>query len=145
MALNLVLHDCGDIAQKLRAAAADKTPDFGPIAAELAGLEADTRQSWAGYEGEAELAGLSGFQFREFFTILLPFYERVGVPGAAEHLILVRDDEAKRKAVERLAELYRDERIMQLIPVELRTPRYTKMPQHMGRVERLLRKLRQEA
>ena len=33
--------------------------------------------------------------------------------------MLVRDDEAKRKAVERLAELYRDERILQLIPVEL--------------------------
>ena len=33
--------------------------------------------------------------------------------------MLVRDDEAKRNAVERLAELYRDERIMQLIPVEL--------------------------
>jgi hypothetical protein len=78
-----------------------------------------TRQSWPGYVEEAELAGLSGLQFREFFTILLPFYERVGVPGAAQHLMLVRDDEAKRKAVERLAELYRDERVMQLIPVEL--------------------------
>jgi hypothetical protein len=37
----------------------------------------------------------------------------------AEHLMIVRDDEAKRKAVERLAKLYRDERILQLIPVEL--------------------------
>ena len=118
-ALNLRLHDYAELAQKLTDAAAARTTDFSGMEAELAELEEDTRQSWAGYEGEAELAGLSGLQFREFFTILLPFYERVGVPGAAEHLILVRDDEAKRKAIERLAELYRDERIMQLIPVEL--------------------------
>jgi hypothetical protein len=118
-ALNLRLHDYAALAQKLTDAAAATTADFGGMEAELAELEEDTRQSWAGYEGEAELAGLSGLQFREFFTILLPFYERVGVPGAAEHLMLVRDDEAKRKAIGRLAELYRDERIMQLIPVEL--------------------------
>lgn len=118
-ALNLTVHGYGELAQKLTAAAAARTADVGSIAAELAQLEEDTRQSWAGYEGEAELVGLSGLQFREFFTILLRFYERVGVPGAAEHLMLVRDDEAKRNAVERLAELYRDERIMRLIPVEL--------------------------
>jgi hypothetical protein len=118
-ALNLTLHDYGELAQKLTDAAAARTADFGSIAAELAEREEDTRQSWAGFEGEAELVGLSGFQFREFFTILLPFYQRVGVPGAAEHLMLVRDDEARRSAVERLAELYGDERIIRLIPVEL--------------------------
>jgi hypothetical protein len=119
VALNLTLHDYRELAQKLTDAAAARTADLDGIAAELAGLEEDTRQSWAGHEGEAELAGLSGLQFREFFTILLPFYERVGVPGAVEHLMLVRDDEARRNAVERLAELYRDEQIMRLIPVEL--------------------------
>ena len=118
-ALNLILHGYGELAQRLTVAAAARTADFSSIAAELAALEEDTRQSWVGYEGEVELVGLSGLQFREFFTILLPFYERVGVSGAAEHLMLVYDDEAKRNAVERLAELYRDERIMALIPVEL--------------------------
>ena len=117
--LNLILHDYGELAQKLTDAAAARTADFGSIMAELAELEEDTREPWPGYEGETELVGLSGLQFREFFTILLPFYARVGVPGAAEYLMLVRDDEAKRNAVERLAELYVDERIMQLIPVEL--------------------------
>jgi hypothetical protein len=119
VALNLTLHGYRELAQKLTDAAAARTADLDGIAAELAGLEEDTRQSWAGHEGEAELAGLSGLQFREFFTILLPFYERVGVPGAVEHLMLVRDDEARRNAVERLAALYRDEQIMRLIPVEL--------------------------
>jgi hypothetical protein len=119
VALNLTLHGYDELAQKLTDAAAARTADFGSIAAELAELEEGTRQSWVGYEGEAELAGLSGLQFREFFTMLLPFYERVGVPGAAEHLMLVRGHEARRNAVERLAELYRDEQIMRLIPVEL--------------------------
>ena len=119
VALNLILHDYADLAQKLTDAAAAKMVETGAVAAELADLEVRTRQTWPGFEQEVEVAGLSGLQFREFFRILLPFYERVGVPGAAEHLMLVHDDEAKRKAVGRLAELYRDERILQLIPVEL--------------------------
>ena len=118
-ALNLRLHDYAELAQKLTDAAAARTADFSGMEAELAELEEDTRQSWAGYEGEAELAGLSGLQFREFFTILLPFYASVDVPGAAEHLVMIRDDDAKREAIRRLSELYRDERIMQLIPIEL--------------------------
>ena len=118
-ALNLILHDYADLAQKLTDAGAASTAEVGAIAAELADLEVRTRQTWPGFGKEVEVAGLSGLQFREFFTILLPYYVRIGVPGAAEHLMLVRDDEAKRKAVERLAELYRDERILQLIPVEL--------------------------
>lgn len=118
-ALNLRLHDYAELAQKLTDAAAARTADFSGMEAELAELEEDTRQSWAGYEGEAELAGLSGLQFREFFTILLPFYASVDVPGAAEHLVMIRDDDAKREAIRRLSELYHDERIMPLIPIEL--------------------------
>ena len=117
-AQNLILHDYADLAHRLTGAAA-RTADLASVAAEPADLEERTRPTWPGFEGEAELAGLSGLQFREFFTILLPSYARVGVRGAAETLMLMRDDEAKRKAADRLAELYRDERIMQLIPVEL--------------------------
>ena len=55
-ALNLTLHDYGELAQKLTDAAVGRTADLGGIAAELAELEEYTRQSWAGYEGEAELS-----------------------------------------------------------------------------------------
>jgi hypothetical protein len=117
--LNLTLHDLDDIAQLLRNAATVRTADFDAIVAELGRLEEQTRQTWPGYEGDAELDGLSGLQFREFYAILLPFYETIGVPGAAEQLALIGEDETKRAAVNRLSQLYRDERIMRSIPMEL--------------------------
>ena len=119
VALNLILHDLDDIAQLLRDAATVRTADFDAIVAELGRIEARTRQTWPGYEGDAELDGLSGLQFREFYAILLPFYETIGVPGAAEELALIGEDETKRAAVYRLSQLYRDERIMRSIPIEL--------------------------
>jgi hypothetical protein len=119
VALNLILHDLADIAQQLRDAAGARTADFGSIAAELSRFEEQARQTWPGYEGYAELEGLSGLQFREFYAILLPFYETIGVPGAAEELVLIGEDETKRAAVDRLSQLYRDERVMRSIPVEL--------------------------
>jgi hypothetical protein len=119
VALNLVLHDCADMAQKLKDAAAARTADFGTIVSPLGRLEEQTRQKWPGYEAEAELYGLSGLQFREFYAILLPFYASVGVPGAAEHLALLDEDETKRAAVARLSQLYRNERVMKSIPIEL--------------------------
>jgi hypothetical protein len=119
VALNLILHDLADVAQQLTAAAAARTADFGAIATELGTLEEQTRQMWPGYEGDAELKGLSGLQFREFYAILLPFYQAIGVPGAAEALALIGKDMSKREAVVRLSELYRDERIMRSIPIEL--------------------------
>jgi hypothetical protein len=119
VALNLILHDLADIAQRLRDIAAAHTADFGAIAGELRRLEEQTRQTWLGFEGDTELMGLSGLQFREFYAILLPFYARVGVPGAAEQLVLIDEDETKRVAAGRLSRLYRDERVMRPILVEL--------------------------
>jgi hypothetical protein len=119
VALNLILHDLADVAEQLTAAAAARAADFGAITAVLGRLEEQTRQMWPGYEGDAELEGLSGLQFREFYAILLPFYEAIGVPGAAEALALTGEDTSKREAVLRLSQLYRDERIMRSIPIEL--------------------------
>jgi hypothetical protein len=63
--------------------------------------------------------GLSGLQYREFFSLLLPYYESVGVTGAADHLRIIREDENARRAVARLNELYRDESVMESILLEL--------------------------
>jgi hypothetical protein len=119
VAQNLILHGYPDIAGRLAEAGAARAVDLAAIAAELGALEERTRQSWAAYEGDVEVVGLSGFQFREFFRTLLPCYQSVGVPGAAEHLRLMHDDEAKRVAADRLSVLYDDERVMESIPIEL--------------------------
>ena len=120
VALNLVLHDYADLAQKLREAAAARGPvNFGAIAAELRGLVEHTRQTWPGFDRDIELKGLSGFQFREFYSVLLPFYANIGVPDAAEHLVLLQEDQIKMTAVTRLSELYHDERVMESIGSEL--------------------------
>jgi hypothetical protein len=118
-ALNLRLHDHADIAAKLANASDQRMAGIGDIAAEIATLEERTRQTWLGFDGEVKVQGLSGLQYREFYSILLPFYARVAVPGAAEHLALVNADEIKHAAVIRLSELYHDERLMEQIPVEL--------------------------
>lgn len=119
LALNLVLHDSADLAQRLRDAATAKTADFNAIGAELDRLKEQTRKTWPGFEGDTELYGLSGFQFREFYTTILPCYAEFGVPGAAEHLMLIEEDETKRAALARLSQLYHNERVMESIPVEL--------------------------
>jgi hypothetical protein len=118
-ALNLRLHDHADIASKLINASDQRMAGIGDIADEISSLEERTRQTWPGFDGEVEVQGFSGLQYREFYSILLPFYARVGVPGAREHLALVDADETKRAAALRLSELYHDERLMELIPVEL--------------------------
>jgi hypothetical protein len=119
VAQNLILHDYPEIARKLTEAGGARAADLGAIAAELGDLEERTRQTWPASEGDAEVVGLSGFQFREFFRTLLPCYQSVGVAGAVEHLMLVRDDVAKRAAADRLSVLYNDENVMESVPIEL--------------------------
>ena len=63
--------------------------------------------------------GLSGLQYREFFSLLLPYYAAVGVPGAADHLRRIDDEEEMQQAVARLGELYHDEGVMESISLEL--------------------------
>jgi hypothetical protein len=127
VAQNLILHGHLDIAAALAGAATARNVDLRAVVAQLRPLEERTRTTWPTYDptraptyvGETEVVGLSGFQFREFFGTLLPFYESVGVPGAARQLALIRNDEAKRAAADRLSELYGHERLMESIPIEL--------------------------
>lgn len=119
MTQNLILHGYPGIASQLAGAATARNVDLQAIAAELRPLEERTRTIWPTYEGETEVVGLSGFQFREFFQTLLPVYGSVGVPGAAQQLTLIQNDQAKQAAVNRLSELYRHERLMESVPIEL--------------------------
>lgn len=119
MAQNLILHGHADIARSMTEVGPGRNADLDAVAAELRPLEEGTRTFWAAYDREREVVGLSGFQFREFYRILLPFYESVGVPGASRQLRLIRDDESRQAAADRLSELYADERVMASIPIEL--------------------------
>jgi hypothetical protein len=115
-ALNLTLHDHADIAQRLTAAATSKTADLSGLAADITDLAERPHRK---VEVEVDATGLSGLQYREFFSILLPYYRTIGVQGAAEALDLISDDDDKRAAVTRLAKMYQDQTLTGSIPYEL--------------------------
>ena len=119
VALNLVLHGYAEMAQRIKRAATQRTADVGDLAVDVGSLEEQTRHTWPSLEEEVQIQGLSGLQYREFFTILLPFYADAGMPGAAEVLRRINDDQAMQAAVVRLSELYHNEALMGAIPLEL--------------------------
>jgi hypothetical protein len=93
--------------------------DFGQLLIELQQAELQTREALRSGNMTVELKGLSGLQYREFFTMLLPLYAKLGIPGAAEALAEADRDEVTRSALARLAVLYHNEEFMANIPVEL--------------------------
>jgi hypothetical protein len=84
-------------------------PGLGGTIAEPEALRRDSVRKTRWFPGEVVT----------FLPAILPFYASVGAPGAAEHLMLIEEDEAKRTALARLIQLYRNERVMESIPIEL--------------------------
>jgi hypothetical protein len=118
-ALNLALHDHAELARKLAQAADQDAAAIARVGSEVRAIEEQTRQRWLGLQGGTVVTGLPGLQYREFFTVLLPFYSSIGAQGAAEYLRVVSSDERKRRAIAHLSELYHDEGIMESIPLEM--------------------------
>ena len=116
--LNLTLHGQDKLGDELLAWAKQGS---GPnsTAQKIRRLEKQTRQTMFSNGREVQIAGLSGLQYREFFTMLLPLYEQFGVPGAAEQLRAIHEDEPRRKALDELSAIYQDEDLMSSIPIEL--------------------------
>ncbi len=119
VSLNLGLHGHADLGDRISALGSQRQAQRDEVAGEIRQLIEDTSQTWFSAGREVAVLGLSGLHYREFFTILLPLYGRLGVPGAAEHLAQVTGDERSAAAISKLAELYRDEELMMAIPVEL--------------------------
>jgi hypothetical protein len=119
VSLNLILHGYGQIAERIKLAASQPTHDMDALVGEIGSLEEQTRRIWTGLEEEVQIRGLTGLQYREFFTLLLPFYADVHMPGAAEAIKRINDNELMRSAVARLSELYHDGLLMESIPFEL--------------------------
>ena len=120
VALNLTLHGHTELAREITNVSERGGASLARRLPEIRNLEEQTRQSWAGLDGqETVLAGLSGLQYREFFSLLLPYYANIGAQGASDQLQRINDHDALRLAVERLAVLYHDESMMEAIPREL--------------------------
>lgn len=117
--LNLTLHGHAELGERLSALTSQRQAQRDNVASTIRQLIEQTRQPWFSAGRELDILGLSGLHYREFFTLLLPLYAQLGVAGAAEHLARLRDDEHLAAAITRLAELYRDEETMMIIPVEL--------------------------
>jgi ADP-ribose pyrophosphatase YjhB (NUDIX family) len=69
--------------------------------------------------GGGPIRGLGRLEYREFFSSLLPLYERIGVPGAREELAGIRSDLAKEVALGELRELYRSETDMRVLATDV--------------------------
>jgi hypothetical protein len=119
VSLNLILHHADELAAEMGRLASGPGADFGQLLIELQQAELQTREALRSGNMTVELKGLSGLQYREFFTMLLPLYAKLGIPGAAEALAEADRDEVTRSALARLAVLYHNEEFMANIPVEL--------------------------
>lgn len=120
VALNLTLHDHVDLAAALVGLPAGHFDERVSIANRIDELVVDwTVPSWTAASREMQVEGLAGLQFREFFSVLLPIYVRLGITGSADLHERISADAKKSAARDRLAELYQDEHLMALMPMEL--------------------------
>jgi hypothetical protein len=118
-AFNLTAHGHGDLASALLERVRGARADLTELQDDLAVRANRTRQFNQTATGERRILGLSGLQYREFFTGILPLYARLGVPGAVEYLDILEADETRMAAVERLAHIYADVNVMTQIPLEI--------------------------
>lgn len=120
VALNLFLHDYDDLGQRILRLDGQQSDELRKIAAVINKHASErTSPSWVSASPEVQLMGLAGWQYREFFSELVPLYEEIGIDGASDLLRSVRDDSRKSTARARLAELYQDDYVMALVPIEL--------------------------
>jgi hypothetical protein len=120
--LNLRLHGHADLAGQVAELGSRpyRGSDQAQVAADLAELAEVTRPwPWMSDGRDVELRGLAGFQYREFFSFLLPVYDELGVAEAGRLLAEINEDRARREAIGRLAALYHSQQVMPHINVEL--------------------------
>jgi hypothetical protein len=119
-ALNLYLHDYPDLAEQILSLDGQQGDEMAKVATTVKRLVTEqTSPSWVAASHQADLMGLAGWQYREFFSVLLPLYAEIGVDGADDLLDQVTADRRKAEALTRLAELYQDEQLMVAMPIEL--------------------------
>ena len=81
--LNLLLHDYDELSERTRSLSGRESKERAAIAADIRQLVTErTTPSWASASREVPLMGLAGWQYREFFSMLLPLYADIGINGA---------------------------------------------------------------
>ncbi len=116
--LNLALHGYSDLGLRLSQLTDSPTYAVARAVAEVDGLIESTTPTSASSGGERKILGLSGYQYREFFSVLLPQYAKVGVPGAREELRRASSEPVK-PLLRRVASLYQDEDLLGELPIQL--------------------------
>jgi hypothetical protein len=119
--LNLALHNYGELAERLTRLAGGSPKALAGLSADIESLIRSTAPVRASSGGDMEIVGLSGWQYREFYTVLVPQYAKVGVPGASEelHRITKISTSHVKNLLTRVTSLYQDEDLLRSIPIEL--------------------------
>lgn len=115
VALNLTMHGYAGLSQQLQ----DPKEDLSTMASRFEQLVAETACTCTSFGNDIVITGLSGWQYREFFTVLLPLYAELGVQDASRALEAFEHSDDMLRVRTRLAELYRDEDLIRAIPLEL--------------------------
>jgi hypothetical protein len=120
VALNLFLHDYDDLAQRVLGLDSQQSSELADLTAIIdQDIAERTSLIWVSTSREVELVGMAGWQYREFFSQLLPLYVQIGIDGARELLKSIEDDSRKNAARARLVELYQNDDLMASVAIEL--------------------------
>jgi hypothetical protein len=120
VALNLFLHDYDDLGEQILGLDARQRDELASISTMIKqNVSERTSRIWVSTSREVELAGMAGWQYREFFSGLVPLYAKIGIDGAGDLLRSIADDSRKRTACARLAELYHNDDVMASAAIEL--------------------------
>lgn len=119
LALNLTLHDETELGRSLKRLAGRSADELHSLAASIESLVAQSGRTSQVRPRLGRVAGLAGWQHREFFNVLLPQYAEMGISGAREMRDELKADTAKGAAMSTLAELYQDDETIASIPSKL--------------------------
>jgi hypothetical protein len=116
--LNLALHQQGELGERLQRVADGPATAQAEVSAEIERLVRSAPPIRASSGRDLQIMGLSGWQYREFYTVLVPQYAKAGVPGASEELCRISTGRLK-DVWPRVTSLYRDEDLLRSVPIEL--------------------------
>jgi hypothetical protein len=119
--LNLVLHDFHELGERLDRVADERPEALAELSSDIETLIRKSSPSCASSGRDIRIVGLSGWQYREFYTVLVPQYAKAGVPAASEEMSRIKGiiRGSAGPVYRRVESLYQDEDLLRSISVEL--------------------------